>query len=469
MGNKPAATFANPFTTKVAGNRRLAYYPYPAPFCGALILFVVDQLLIGEAALASNKVASALNDIATPTKERVFKGKGPGGENVQIWKLNDASGGKSNPDVAEAVWKLRKDLQKEFVKLNLGPEQVAPNHVLISAPNYHECPWGPPEKHGPVHIPDAVTSPSVKVVVIDSGYMPEGPIESRLSAPATYGAWFDPNANPPQWRPGTAPSPGTRHDQNNDKHLDALAGHANFVAGVIAQACPNASISVVSDNAAFLNTAADYQTIPTEAAVARSLWAHRNNDVINVGYAFPTLPNVELTKSAKVAQATGPPSWTLKLVLDALKNHDPAKPYIVAPAGNQSCTVPQYPAAFGVQGYDNVIGVGSVGAGNQRSVFSNHGNWVRCCADGEDVVSTFVAYWRGMTEDPEQNGGNPRKVFKGWASWSGTSFASPKVAAALACRVATQNMTLPDAWADLVTGQPAQWDDMGYLLSLPPF
>ena len=76
-----------------------------------------------------------------------------------------------------------------------------------------------------------------------------------------------------------------------------------------------------------------------------------------------------------------------------------------------------------------------------RRSFSNHGDWVTCCTEGENVVSTFVTGWSGPTEDAEPQGSpnagtQPTKNFSsGWASWSGTSFAAPKVAAAIARRV----------------------------------
>src|SRR5207245_2106262 len=96
-------------------------------------------------------------------------------------------------------------------------------------------------------------------------------------------------------------------------------------------------------------------------SVARALWRHRSADLINVGFAFPTLPNVPLTKK-NFTEAT-PPSWAFKAVLDAIDDeHVKGKlnryPFILAPAGNQSSSIPQYPAAFGLT-HENVIGVGS--------------------------------------------------------------------------------------------------------------
>jgi subtilisin family serine protease len=114
--------------------------------------------------------------------------------------------------------------------------------------------------------------------------------------------------------------------------------------------------------------------------------------------------------------------------------------------------VPQYPAALGLA-FDRVIGVGSILDGNNKSDFSNYGPWVRCCAKGEDVVSTFIT-WYGQTEEVDPNppagvAGVPvDEDFIGWAKWQGTSFAAPKVAGALARRRAA-GMTLTEAWDDL--------------------
>ena len=76
-----------------------------------------------------------------------------------------------------------------------------------------------------------------------------------------------------------------------------------------------------------------------------------------------------------------------------------------------------------------MIGVASTNRrGNARAWFSNWGDWCDCCTRGEYVYSTFV-YWDGPVE------GEPLtdiEHFRGWARWDGTSFAAPKVSAAIA-------------------------------------
>src|SRR5262249_11605000 len=140
---------------------------------------------------------------------------------------------------------------------------------------------------------------------------------------------------------------------------------------------------------------------------------------------------------------------------------------IVAPAGNQNSPTPQYPAAFH-RSHKNVIGVGSITRSKRRSSFSNYGPWVTCCTQGENVLSSFITHWQGQTEDGDPDGSSPLKTFtSGWARWSGTSFASPKVAAAIANRVAA-GASPYKAWLAVARGRPTG-QGMGKILSgLPP-
>jgi hypothetical protein len=104
---------------------------------------------------------------------------------------------------------------------------------------------------------------------------------------------------------------------------------------------------------------------------------------------------------------------------------------IVAPAGNHEWNSPRYPAALHAT-YSNVIGVAShdgTVAAPARSIFSDYGDWVTCSAVGQQVVSMFVVTHLPPEEDPDP--GKPHQ-YNAWAEWNGTSFASPKIAAAIA-------------------------------------
>jgi subtilisin family serine protease len=166
-------------------------------------------------------------------------------------------------------------------------------------------------------------------------------------------------------------------------------------------------------------------------------------DVLNIGFAFATLPSARLVKNELTA---GPPSWTMQL---ALREFVQGWTMIVAPAGNQHWRIPHYPAAF-----PNVIGVASLAPGGRKlSAFSNRGDWVDCSADGEHVVSTFVTGWdNAPTEEKELPGSAHagtwiKKTFEsGWASWQGTCFAAAKVTAAIANEKSGSGTTPAEAW-----------------------
>lgn len=100
-------------------------------------------------------------------------------------------------------------------------------------------------------------------------------------------------------------------------------------------------------------------------------------------------------------------------------------PVVVAAAGNEGSSRQFFPAAF-----DHVVGVAALDAKQQRARFSNHGGWVDACAVGTGVVAPFIS---------------------GWVRWSGTSFAAPLVAAAIADRhsaTADPHETVDDVLVD---------------------
>ena len=389
-GNKPTVAFTSQFSKRAAALDRVAYCPYPhsSSTCKQVVWMVIDELLVGQTALENDDVRRYLDENAHDTEVTVFEGfTHKPAEDVAIWRLNRTPGVSANPDVAEAVWAMRSYLPFHI------KGQVAPNHVLIPAPDFHACPWGSPADNGDEREIGAEEDGGPKITVIDSGYMRSGPIESesRLREVVT-GEWFtaDPQGDAGYtWakEPDQTLKAPDNFDQDHDGKLDALAGHANFVAGVVAQGCRNAVIRVVSHDGAFIERTALADTpVPTEASVARSMWRAQGAreaenetdqpmpqaDVINVGFAFPTLPSDDLSRNPV---GDGPPSWTLQLVLDST---DTEKHVFVAPAGNQGCTTQHYPAAFPA-----VIGVGSSRYA-EISVFSNRGACFGVdCAAGE--------------------------------------------------------------------------------------
>ena len=496
-GNKPKVNYLSAFSTRVGQHSRTAYYPVGGGQGAAAVAMVIDEILVGEKAMPYFR--ALFRDLIKKKKQlvdtghTVFEGLKPkASEDVHIWRLKKTNrfGKQSHPDVAMLVWEARKKLPSK-----IPPEQVAPNHVLIPSPNYHTCPGGPPEPHAIEPFPSREPSAGPKVVVIDSGYVDDGWVfYEKWIDELDRGQWFSgtpiPGSTPARFRAPytwTAEPPEPRFitvtEADMENHLATLVAHANFVVGVIAQACPQAQITLVNHNGGFIESDDTETPIPTEASVARSLLTYRDAAaVINVGFAFPTLPRQPSVLKPPV------PSWPFELALRGMSSTT----MVVAPAGNQNCPVPQYPAAFHLdKRHRNVIGVGSIaphpnGPPLTKSDFSNYGSanygpWVACCTEGEDVLSSFITHWVGKTEDAElannpggyPKGSYPPKNFTtNWALWSGTSFAAPKVTAAIACGV-VQGQSPLGAWLALPANPPdpalATTLGMGKVLSgLPP-
>jgi hypothetical protein len=354
----------------------------------------------------------------------------------------------------------------------IPPPAVSPNHVFVPCASFDSCPGGPPSPPAavPANFIPARAGARVQVVALDSGFIP-GLFRSldAITTPAT-GYFCDVTAlasgAPPSgtWSkcpPDAAPIYRNGHNpmgavtalmqnstglvQPHTLVLDGVAGHGTFVAGLIANHCAAAEITVVGERRAIgpISTSTSPRTVfADEFAVARSLLRYSTADVVSCGFAFPTLaalPSIPFTlvMGALAYLANQSPASALKNVV----------PAVIAPAGNEYVTANPasgyWPAA-----HKDVVGVGATDVTQtHRAVFSkshngtvtsgsNWGTWVDCAARGQHVVSTFIDYSGRLEEDPGPGlTPGPAARFRGWAQWDGTSFATPKVAAKVADRV----------------------------------
>jgi hypothetical protein len=389
-----------------------------------LMLAVNGQLLVGERALAVPAVHAWLKKNGWSPLTTLLTGlKTSPAPDVTVYEHAPFPQGKKGAqDVVGAARKLR--------KLVPGDErQVSPNHVLVPASLGHSCPFGAPSPVNGTPSLQAPLKPELDVTVIDSGYQWDyerwgaNPLGSRVNH--TEADWLSPLSG---WQPGDPDTPGESVPSPAGPRLAALAGHANFIAGVIAQGCPHAQITIRNHNGLFEPTAQDF---PTEASVARALIQSAGAPVIDVGFAFWVLDGI------------------ISCAWDTAFTVLGGESIVVAPAGNQSSPYPRYPAALATidpKLFRNAVGVASrlpaIPPGSLAPngllpppLFTNYGRWVTCSADGHEVESTFLRVDMRL-EDQEPVGAGPENFANAWATWNGTSFAAPKVVAAIATHLA---------------------------------
>ncbi len=186
-----------------------------------------------------------------------------------------------------------------------------------------------------------------------------------------------------------------------DGYLDPVAGHGTFIAGIIEQLAPGCTIRVEH----VVEPLGDGQ----ELDIVRRILAEARRpsgppDIISMSFGGPVWDHAPALRAA-IAEAH------LKGIV------------LVASAGNDGVCVPQYPAA-----YDSVVAVGAVGPDGPPE-WTNYGDWVDACAPGVELVSSFFASFDGAF--PMMNATDIDR-FTEWATWSGTSFSTPVVVAALA-------------------------------------
>jgi subtilisin family serine protease len=263
---------------------------------------------------------------------------------------------------------------------------VSPNHWFVAAPYHH---FGPGRE--PAVPPAKATVETAKdggdgarVAIVDSGFLREG-VRHPWLADVVVDA--DDVEDP---------------DVDGNGFIDFAAGHGTFVAGCVRQVAPGAALAV--------EQALDQHGLVGEDALSRQ--------VVEALRGEPHVLNLSL---GAYTRDDRPP---LGLAVWEKDLRDRKDLVVVAAAGNDATDDRFYPAAL-----PWVVGVGATNAdGTERAAFSNFGPWVDCCARGEDIVNAYGT-GRYRTEFGEV------REFDGLAVWSGTSFAAPLVAGAIAARM----------------------------------
>jgi hypothetical protein len=266
---------------------------------------------------------------------------------------------------------------------------VAPNHLVQGQPLWWSGPADLPRPAGPPPAPaGAPPRREVTVAVLDTGLSPH--------------PWYQ----DAPWYAEQREEVAEVLDADLDFELDAQAGHGTFIAGVLLRYAPSARLRahrvIGSDGVG--------DELDVIGALGR-LAASGGADVVNLSLGCHTFDDRPSPVLARAIAALG------------------RRTVVVACAGNAGADRPFWPAAL-----KPVIAVAALDGGGDRAGFSNYGWWVDACAPGVDIASSYVRF-----DGPRGD------RFEGYATWSGTSFATPAVAGRVAGMAAAEGIGAPEA------------------------
>lgn len=239
------------------------------------------------------------------------------------------------------------------------------------------------------------TGSGVIVAVLDTGVQLDPQPHSLLNASLVPGIdLIDGDTHPAETRNGL--------DDDGDGLIDEGIGHGTHVAGIVHQVAPSAKIMPV-------RILDDDGSGTTWNAAEGMFWAAQHG--------------------AKVINMSLGTHGSAGVLRDAVQAVTAAGVLVVAAAGNDGKDRTMYPAAA-----PGAIAVGSVGAGDVVSTFSNFGLWVDVVAPGENIHSSYAF--------PANS----------YASNSGTSMATPWVAGEAALLLARNPNLSPAATSAAISG-----------------
>jgi subtilisin family serine protease len=306
----------------------------------------------------------------------------------------------------------------------VSPNHVTPMGIVMKG-------LGGPEQSegdGPHYEPADANGHPVRVAVIDTGIAERKRGDGWLTGVVRRDG-DDGNVDPLDALP-----------EPND-YLDLGAGHGTFAAGIVQQVAPGADLAVYR--------ALDSDGIGTEVNVACAMVrAVRDGaQILNLSLGMETLDDQP------------PVVFEVALeLIDEIAAENGREVLVVAAAGNFGHARPCWPAAL-----RRVIAVAGLTQDLEPAAWSTRGPWVDCSTIAEGVRSTYVKGQEHPQIDPQ-----PEKFGEdAWALWTGTSFAAPQVAGALA-HIAQQEGIGPRAALGLLFGRRPELPDYGRILRILP-
>lgn len=289
-------------------------------------------------------------------------------------------------------------MMKRYSKLK-EIDYVEPNYMYQASftPNdtYFSYQYGPQKVQAPFAWDITQSNQTIKIAIVDTGV--------QMNHPDLVGKLL----------------PGYDF-VNKDNSPDDGNGHGTHVAGIAAAVTNNSQgISGMAPLASILPVRVldnNGSGLLSDVANGIIFAANQGAQVINLSLGS--------TQGATTLQNAINYAWNKGVVL-------------VAAAGNDGVTTPNYPAY-----YNNVIAVASTDSADQKSSFSNFGTWVEVAAPGSSILSTYTGSY--------------------YAYLSGTSMASPHVAgiAALLAAQGKNNVQIRNAilrTSDPIPGTGTYW------------
>ncbi|WP_122262435.1 S8 family serine peptidase [Ornithinimicrobium cerasi] len=252
---------------------------------------------------------------------------------------------------------------------------------------------------------------------------------------------------------GLDPDPedkGVRNDLTGV--LDRLSGHGTFIAGIVRQAASDARLVglPVLDSSGAVAEGDVHRTLT-------ALWVlhARAQDAGFTGFEPKDLSRGFVLDVLNISMGYYHQDGVVEAhpLRDLLRLLGERGVLVVTAAGNDATRVPLYPAGWAAGATPpedrSVVPLVAVGAtnpdGETVALFSNAGPWVTTHAPGVNVVSTLPTSFQASANPSRStpgDGGALRArtdrddMRRGFAVWSGTSFAAPDVAGRVADRLA---------------------------------
>lgn len=217
-------------------------------------------------------------------------------------------------------------------------------------------------------------------------------------------------------------------DDTGDGFLDLGAGHGTFVAGVVQQVAPDTDLVVYK--------ALDSDGIGSKVDIAAAmvLAAREGAQIINLSLGVETLDD------------RPPVAFAVALeIIEEIAAETGREILVVAAAGNFGRSRPCWPAAF-----PDVVAVAGLTQTLMPASWSTQGPWVDCSTLGEGIWSTYVEGTESPIIDPDPEMFTP----DAWALWTGTSFAAPQIAGALAKIMQEEGIAPRQALKNLLADRP---------------